>query len=160
MTITLRPATPADVDAIASVWHSAWRDAHLGHVPDALVPERTLANFRSRAPARIAFTTVAVHDEQVVGFVIVSDDELEQLFVASVVRGTGAAVMLIDHAEASIARRFDTAWLAVVAGNARARRFYERQGWRDAGPIAYQAELASGGTLIVPSRRYEKGLCP
>ncbi len=158
MTITLRPATSTDVDAVASIWHSAWRDAHLGHVPDGLLPERTLANFRSRTPARIAFTTLSVRDEQTVGFVIVSDDELEQLFVASAARGTGAAAMLIDHAEALIARRFDTAWLAVVAGNARARRFYERQGWHDAGPIAYQAELSSGGSLIVPSRRYEKRL--
>lgn len=154
--ITLRFATLADVEAIAGVWHDAWRDGHVGHVPDALLPERTLDNFRQRTPARLALTTVALRDEQVIGFATVSDDELEQLFVAAAARGTGAAVQLIDHAETLIARRFQTAWLAVVAGNARARRFYERQGWHDAGGLAYQAELAAGGTLIVPSRRYEK----
>lgn len=54
-----------------------------------------------------------------------------------------------------IARRFDTAWLSVAVGNARARRFYERSGWTDAAPIDYRAEIA-GGTLPVPCRRYEK----
>ena len=56
-----------------------------------------------------------------------------------------------------IAGRFDTAWLAVVAGNARARRFYEKSGWHDAGGFDYPAEI-KGGTIPVPSRRYEKGL--
>jgi GNAT superfamily N-acetyltransferase len=149
--ITLRSATLADVDAIASVRHDAWRDGHAGHVPDRLLPERALDNFRQRTTARIALTTVAVRDARVIGFATASDDELEQLFVATAARG-----VLIDDAETLIARRFHTAWLAVVAGNARARRFYERQGWRDAGPIAHQAELAAGGTRIVPSRGYEK----
>jgi hypothetical protein len=42
-------------------------------------------------------------------------------------------------------------------GNARARRFYQRQGWTDAGPLAYPAEV-SGGTVSVLCRRYEKRL--
>jgi hypothetical protein len=54
----------------------------------------------------------------------------------------------------AIATRFAAGWLAVVAGNARARRFYERNGWRDAGAIDYAAEIR-GGTLPVPCRRYE-----
>jgi hypothetical protein len=46
------------------------------------------------------------------------------------------------------------AWLAVVAGNARARAFYERHGWRDAGPFIYHAETEAGA-FPVPSHRYE-----
>ena len=34
----------------------------------------------------------------------------------------------------------DTAWLAVVPGNARARAFYEKAGWPDEGPFDYAAE--------------------
>jgi ribosomal protein S18 acetylase RimI-like enzyme len=65
--------------------------------------------------------------------------------------------MLLTHAEQTIANRHDRAWLAVVAGNVRARRFYERQGWQDAGPFDYFAEVG-GGTFTVPCHRYEKQL--
>ena len=41
-------------------------------------------------------------------------------------------------------------WLAVVAGNARARRFYERSGWTDEGPFAYLADGPDG--LITVAR--------
>ena len=153
--LTLRPATPDDIEALAALWHRAWRDGHLGHVPEALLPHRQLEDFRRRVPARIPLTTVATMASGVVGFVTVHDDEVEQVYVAQEARGGGVADALLRHAERAIAARFDTAWLAVVSGNARARRFYERNGWRDAGGFDYAAEIA-GGTLPVPSRRYEK----
>jgi ribosomal protein S18 acetylase RimI-like enzyme len=152
---TLRAATAEDVEAIASIWHSGWRDGHLGHVPDGLLPHRQLADFRARVPPRLGMTTVAIIESRVVGFVTVHDDEIEQLYVAAPARGGGAADALLRHGEKMIAARFDLAWLAVVAGNARARRFYARNGWRDAGAFDYPAETASG-TFPVPSRRYEK----
>jgi GNAT superfamily N-acetyltransferase len=153
----LRAAKPDDVEAIATVWHTGWRDGHLGHVPEALVAHRELDEFRRRVPDRLATTTVAVDEGAVVGFVTLHDDEVEQVYVASVARGTGTAAALLAEAERQVARRFDRAWLAVVAGNARARRFYAREGWSDAGPIDYPAEIP-GGTLVVPSQRYEKNL--
>jgi ribosomal protein S18 acetylase RimI-like enzyme len=152
---TLRPANPDDVNAIAEVWHQSWRDGHLGHVPDALLPHRALVHFRERVPPRIPATTVATIGSTVVGFVTVHDDEAEQVYVAASARGGGVANTLLRHAEQVIAERYDTAWLAVVAGNARARRFYERNGWRDAAGFDYGAEIR-GGTIPVPCRRYEK----
>jgi GNAT superfamily N-acetyltransferase len=157
MTISLRAATPDDIDAIASVWHMGWRDGHLGHVPDALLPHRQLIHFRTRVPTRVPDSTVATIASGVVGFVTVRDDEVEQLYVAAAARGGGTADALMRHAEQVIAARFDVGWLAVVAGNARARRFYARNGWRDAGGFDYAAEIP-GGTMLVPSRRYEKRL--
>lgn len=112
---------------------------------------RTLDDFRRRLPERVERTTVAVHDGEVLGFVTIAGDELEELFVADAARGTGTAAALIDHGEHQIARRYNIAWLAVVAGNVRARRFYERQGWVDHGEFAYRAD---GITLTC--RRYEK----
>jgi GNAT superfamily N-acetyltransferase len=153
----LRAAAPDDVDAIAGVWHEAWRDGHLDHVPEALLPERTLDEFRRRVPERIATTIVAEDDLGVVGFVTVEDDELEQLMVTERARGTDTASRLLRAGEQQIARRHPTAWLSVVAGNARARRFYTREGWHDAGPIDYYAET-SQGKMLVPSHRYEKQL--
>ena len=52
----------------------------------------------------------------------------------------------------------DVAWLAVVAGNARARSFYERMGWRDEGGFDYEAAVEDGTTVSVPCRRYVKPL--
>lgn len=56
--------------------------------------------------------------------------------------------------------RWDRAWLAVVAGNTRARRFYERSGWRDVGAFDNTAWTAEGTTIPVPAGRYEKYLAP
>jgi ribosomal protein S18 acetylase RimI-like enzyme len=153
--LTLRAASPDDAETIATVWHSGWRDGHIGHVPDALLPHRHLEDFLRRVPPRLPETTVATIDGEVVGFVTVREDEVEQVYVAATARGTGVAGLLMRHAEKVIAGRFDTAWLSVAVGNARARRFYERSGWSDAAAIDYRAEI-EGGTLPVPCRRYEK----
>ena len=151
----LRAATHEDVEAIASIWHGAWGDGHTGNVPAELHPYRTLEHFLERVPERIAATTVAELAGRVVGFVTLHDDELEQIFVAREARGTGAATRLIRHAETVIGQRYDTAWLAVVAGNDRALAFYTREGWHDAGEIDYAAQIP-GGALRIPTRRYEK----
>ncbi|HJS75454.1 MAG TPA: GNAT family N-acetyltransferase [Vicinamibacteria bacterium] len=157
MTISLRAATPHDLEAIARIWYHGWFDGHLGHVPDALLPYRRLADFRARVPGRIEATTVATEDARVVGFLTVHADEIEQVYVAESARGGGAAGALLEHGERRIAARFDAAWLAVVAGNTRACRFYTRNGWRDAGGIEYPAE-AGRGHIPVAARRYEKRL--
>lgn len=158
--VTLRRAADADIDAIATVWHRGWRDGHLGHVPAALLRHRRLDDFRRRVPVRLGTTTVAVISSRVVGFVVTHVDEIEQLYVDASVRGSGVAAMLLGRGETVIGARFDRAWLAVVAGNTRARRFYERNGWRDAGAFDNPAWTADGVTIPVPARRYEKHLPP
>jgi ribosomal protein S18 acetylase RimI-like enzyme len=106
-------------------------------------------------PSRIPNTTVATLGASIVGFVTLHDDELEQLYVAASARGGGVAVALIRHGERTIGQRHSTAWLAVAVGNARARRFYERQCWSDVAALDYPAETAAG-PIVVPCRRYEK----
>jgi putative acetyltransferase len=138
------------------LWHDGWIDGHRGHVPEGLVAHRDLEDFRARVPGQLGTTTVAVDDDdRITGFVTICDDELEQMYVAAGARGSGVADELIAQAETLIARDHDTAWLAVVSGNGRARRFYERRGWSDGGPFDYAAAVA-GGTFLVPSRRYVK----
>ncbi len=157
MRCDLRPATRDDIEAIADVWHSGWPDGHLGNVPDRLVERRrNRDDFVRLASSRIATTTVAV-SQSVVGFVTIHEDEVEQVYVAADARGSGVGAALLGHAEAVIGERFGVAWLAVVAGNTRARRFYAKQGWRDAGPIEYYAEVHDG-RIAVPCHRYEKQL--
>jgi GNAT superfamily N-acetyltransferase len=159
MSQPLRPATDVDVDAIAAVWHAAWHDAHDAHVPAGLVDDRPLDYFTVRVPGLIDRTTVAEDQSGIVGFVTVDGDELDLLFVAARGRGSGIAGALLAHGEQLIAARFDTAWLEVVTGNARARAFYARQGWRDTGPADRLIETSSG-PAVVPQHRYEKWLRP
>lgn len=151
----LRPARPEDAESIAAVWHAGWADGHLGHTPEALRAHRRLQDFRDRVPPRIAQTTVAMEGTRLLGFVMVDGDEVEQVYVSREARGMGVADLLLAHAERVVGKEADVAWLAVAPGNARARRFYERCGWRDAGALEYAAETADG-TLAVPCRRYEK----
>jgi GNAT superfamily N-acetyltransferase len=92
----------------------------------------------------------------VAGFVMVSRDEVEQVYVSAAHRGSGVAGVLLTEAERQVrAGGHDTAWLAVVAGNARARRFYERSGWVDDGMFNYPAPHEDG-PIPVPCHRYVK----
>ena len=142
--IVLRAAVAGDAPAISRIWHAGWPDGHLGNVPDALLAFRDEASFGRRAAERIADTTVAAVDSEVVGFTMVVADELEQIYVATAHRGLGVADALIIDAERRIgAAGHDRAWLAVVPGNARARHFYERRGWTDEGRCEYPAETGT-----------------
>jgi GNAT superfamily N-acetyltransferase len=154
--VTLRPAQAEDARDVAEIWHRGWQDGHLGLVPQVLVEVRTEASFARRASDRISDTTVATVDGAVAGFVMVVGDEVEQVYVADTHRGTGVAKLLLGEAERQVeANGHGKAWLAVVAGNARARAFYERSGWLDDGDFDYAA-ASEDGPIVVPCRRYTK----
>jgi dihydrofolate reductase/ribosomal protein S18 acetylase RimI-like enzyme len=142
-------------EAVARMWHDAWHDGHDGHVPEALLPHRDPAYFARQARALADSTLVAVEAREVLGMVIVHDDEVVQLAVAASARRRGVGGALLAAAEARIAEQHATAWLAVVPGNTRARRFYEGLGWRDEGPMTYQAP-ASPEPVPVLVHRYTK----
>jgi ribosomal protein S18 acetylase RimI-like enzyme len=153
----VRRATADDARVVADIWRDGWADGHLGNVPEALVAIRTPESFKTRAAERIGDTTVAVAgNDEVAGFIMVVGDEVEQVYVSANHRGTGVAALLLTEAERQVAAAgHDRAWLAVVAGNARARRFYERSGWTDEGPFDYPAEDA-GRKIPVRPHRYVK----
>jgi GNAT superfamily N-acetyltransferase len=143
---------------VAEIWRAGWREAHIGRVPGELVAVRTAESFCTRAAESVARTTVAMVGAQLAGFVMIGGDEIEQLYVGARHRGIGVADALLGHAERAIgAAGHRVAWLAVVPGNARARRFYARMGWADEGPFEH---LAPGpdGPIRVPAHRYVKRL--
>ncbi|MDX8035895.1 GNAT family N-acetyltransferase [Lentzea sp. BCCO 10_0856] len=155
----LRPATPEDAPAVARIWYPGWCDAHLGNVPQQLVDLRQEETFESRALEHVEHTTVAIVNGEVAGFVMVLGDEVEQVYVSAAHRGSGVASALLAAAEQRVASNGrSVAWLAVVAGNVRARRFYERQGWTDEGLFDHQAPHPDG-PVPVPAHRYTKP-CP
>jgi ribosomal protein S18 acetylase RimI-like enzyme len=157
----LRPATADDVNAIADLFHEGWHDVHPGRVPDGLTERRTPQAFHERVAARVAETdetTVAEVDGTVAGFVMVSADEAEQVYVDRRFRGTGVAPILLTEAEHQIAAGgHDEAWLAVVRGNERAQAFYAKQGWVDEGDLDYPVS-ALGEDFISPCRKFTKRL--
>ena len=153
----IRAAVDADMSAVADLWHEGWHTGHAGHVPDGLTAARSLEAFHERTPARVGDTTVLVGSSgRLLGFVMVAGDEVEQVFVGAAERGTGVADVLLAEAERQVAAGgHSRAWLAVVEGNARARRFYEKSGWVDEGDLPYEV-TAGGETFVSPCRRYVK----
>lgn len=154
----LRRATPEDAQAVARIWYPGWCEGHLGNVPQQLVDARPEATFEPRALEHVQHTTVATVDGEVAGFVVVVGNEVEQVYVSAGHRGSGVAQALLAAAEQEVAANgHSSAWLAVVAGNARARRFYERQGWTDEGLFDHQAPHPDG-PIPVPAHRYTKAV--
>lgn len=154
--VLFRLARPADAPEVARIWLHSWRDGHLGHVPEELAAVRTPESFATRAAERVGDTLVAVVDGAVAGFVMVVAEEVEQVYVAAPHRGTGVAGLLLTEAERLVREGgHRRAWLVAAEGNARARRFYERQGWVDEGRVDHPAQ-GPDGPIPVPCHRYTK----
>ena len=152
--VAIRLADPGDVSGIARIWQQGWADAHLGHVPEALIAARTPESFRERARTRLGDTIVATRAGRVAGFAMTRDDEVDQVYVSDAARGTGLGGRLLDAAErAVIDAGHERAWLAVATGNTAARRFYERRGWIDAGSYVHAAPVP-GGSVGVDCHRF------
>lgn len=148
----LRPAGSADVERLAVLWHEGWGDGHRADAPEALLEDRTLERFRARTVARLDEMTVATVDGALAGFVIVTGDEVEQVYVDRS-RGTSVARTLLREGERRVREQgYAEAWLAVVHGNVRARAFYAREGWTDQGVQDYDVP-ATDPPLVWPTHR-------
>lgn len=154
--VIVRVARAADFTQTARVWRTGWLDGHRDHVSADLLAARGPEYFTDRAAAWTESTLLATQASgNIVGVVIVIADELVQLAVDPRARRQGVGAALLHAAEARVADAHEQAWLAVVAGNTRARAFYEHHGWRDTGELVYQAPSAAG-PVPVPVRRYVK----
>lgn len=156
--MNVRPAEHQDVAALSTIWHEGWHDAHARLMPKELTEIRTLENFRERLPAMLPDTSVAGPSGEPVGFCVLKDDELYQLYVSREARGSGVAQALVADAETRLSEKgVAVAWLACAIGNDRAARFYEKCGWQRAGTWLYRAET-SAGPFEMDVWRYEKRL--
>lgn len=147
MTVIVRPATADDARGIATVHVASWQWAYAGLLPaerlDALSVDDRLAGWaRTLSDEKGDLSTlVAAEGETVVGFVSVGagrDDvggpevaQLYALYLSPDQAGRGTGRRLHDEAVRRLGSDgFAMARLWVLRGNDRARRFYERQGWR------------------------------
>jgi GNAT superfamily N-acetyltransferase len=102
-----------------------------------------LDSFRAKAPIPGLTTPAADADSSELQPTLLAPSDVGDSVTASA-RGSGVAGALLTEGERQIAAGFDTAWLDVVTGNARARAFYARQGWRDTGPAEMPSPPAGG----------------
>jgi ribosomal protein S18 acetylase RimI-like enzyme len=156
--MNVRAADEAEINHLAQVWHEGWQDAHAQLLPAELTRLRTLESFRDRLQAALPNVRVVGLFGAPVGFCILKDNELYQLYVSAQARGSGVAAALMADAESRLAEDgFESAWLACAIGNERAARFYDKSGWRRTRTVVYQAETLNG-TMPLEVWRYEKDL--
>ena len=137
----LRPATAADAEAIAAIVHESdaaaaeWAPA--GWTPPSHEAELEKAHEAVSSPTRRTF--VAETGGQIGGYASLelanpAIAELKRLFVRPEHWGIGIASALLEEAVGTaFAEGYRSMTLFTPAANARARRFYEREGWHAAG---------------------------
>ena len=154
--LTIRNASETELDHLARLWHDTWHESHAPIVPAELTRRRTLDNFRQRLEHALPRIRVTGPAGAPVGFSVIQDGELYQLFVSAEARGTGAAAALIADAETRLRESgIETAWLACAIGNQRAARFYEKSGWSRVGTMVNRLVTPEGEYLLEVGR-YEK----
>jgi GNAT superfamily N-acetyltransferase len=133
----IREAQPEEAQLLADVQEKA-SVAALGHIfPPELFPYPRQA-IRERWVDAIADsgrrTLIAVSEDEPLGAACVRAEWLDGLYVVPEQWGTGLAVDLHDRA-LELVRELESerCHLWVLEANTRARRFYERHGWRENG---------------------------
>jgi ribosomal protein S18 acetylase RimI-like enzyme len=122
---SVRKASPADLMAVADVWH---RGAASMNLEDWPVPSHENLLQRARESFSGPWSLwVAVHEEAVVGMLALkrSEQVLDQLFIVPEAQGMGVGPALLDVARQQMPRGFT---LHTPSTNHRGARFYERQG--------------------------------
>jgi pyridoxine 4-dehydrogenase len=141
----IRPATPEDAGAIASVHVRAWQAAYQGLMPqdylDRLDVGARTATWREILAAPSDVFVAEAADRTILGFIGLSPSrdgdrdpaatgELQAIYLAPEAWGRGTGRQLMATAIARLASRgFSRAALWVLETNVRARRFYEAAGW-------------------------------
>lgn len=129
----LRTATPADVEAIMEVQQEGSIRALSGIFPQDEFPfprAELTARWAEEIDDPSVRVLVILQDGQITGYVALKADQLLHFGTATRTWGTGLAAAA--HAEI-VELLGGTGRLWVLAGNLRARRFYEKMGWRATG---------------------------
>jgi GNAT superfamily N-acetyltransferase len=125
--IALELATPADAPPIAAIVNR-WIDA-TDWVPRVDSPGVVEAHLREEVLARQT-CWVAVHGGPICGFLALDAEDclVTSLYLSPAVRGGGVGKALLDQAKAECPQGLGL-WTFVA--NTGARRFYEREGFRE-----------------------------
>jgi GNAT superfamily N-acetyltransferase len=146
-TLSIRRAAPDDATALARVHVDSWRAAYRGLVPDSRLDgldyERRATRFRERLLDKGPSETYVIErDGEIFGFVTLGacrDPDVEPervgeiwgIYLAQQHWRQGTGTLLCRFAEQVLASRgYGEIKLWVLAGNSRARRFYEAMGFK------------------------------
>ncbi|WP_192181774.1 GNAT family N-acetyltransferase [Mesorhizobium amorphae] len=121
--VTLRPATGSDAAAIARLMRAAL--GSFDWMPVIHTPDEDLAFIRDIVLPR-QLVTVAEAGTGIAGFIAVSGDWVEQLYLDPAWTGQGIGSRLLIDATAAM----PVVKLHCFQSNTGARRFYERHGFR------------------------------
>jgi len=165
MTVDIRDATPADAESVARVHVDSWRAAYATLLPPAVldglsVAQRTRIWRRVLDPSSGDRVVVAEREGRVVGFahvgaahdadVALPTGQLRTLYLEPACWGQGIGRRVHDAGlDRLAAAGSDRALLWMLSTNARAARFYGRQGWERDGRIRVQQ---FGGAVVIDHR--------
>ncbi len=165
----VRAALPADSLAVARVHVRSWQSAYRGLIAqeylDSLTPEVWAGRYTfGRIGLQLPSTLVAVDGSAVRGLAttglcrdtdVSNFGELMAIYVDPAHMRTGTGRLLIAAARERLRRvGVAEALLWVLDGNVRARRFYERDGWRSDGT----RRTSTYGNVPVEEVRYRRTL--
>jgi ribosomal protein S18 acetylase RimI-like enzyme len=168
MAVVLRPASPLDALDAARVHVRSWQSGYRGILPDdyldAQRPEDRAARytFADPDPSKPA-TIVALDDSVLCGFVTTGPahertagaGHLMALYVDPARWGRGIGRALLDEGRRQLSMRgYREAVLWVLAGNHRAERCYQADGWSWDG----REEQEEIWGICVTERRYRRAL--
>jgi chorismate mutase/ribosomal protein S18 acetylase RimI-like enzyme len=122
--LLLRPATPADLPAIADLYLSV-RESSVPAMPPQIHTVDEVHTYVGGWDLGKRDVWVAELDGRAVAFMVVENDWLNSLYVLREAAGQGVGTALLDVAKGL---RPDGFCLWVFESNAGARRFYERHG--------------------------------
>lgn len=158
MSLPPRQVTNADIQPLAELWWAGWHEAHAVHVPNSLVSQRTLKSFRTRLQSMGDSLRTAGPVGAPDGFCAISNQELDQLYVAPSARGTGLAGRLLQDGETRLIKEgVKRAHLHCLPQNTTAARFYANHGWRETGLFRDIVHGDNGG-FALDVIRFEKDL--
>lgn len=146
--LEVRPARQSDIDSVAELHVSSWREAYVGILPQPYLDALSVDSRRSMWHRiyletdwpRQGVLVVSEHSAKTSGFAHLAasrdDDadagvgEVTAIYLRSEAWGRGVGTALITAAVDTMTRAgYASATLWVLDSNARARRFYERNGW-------------------------------
>jgi GNAT superfamily N-acetyltransferase len=166
---SVRKAVPADARDVARVHVRSWQWAYRGLIAqsylDSLEPEAWATRYTfGRMGFQLPSTQVAVDGSTVCGLVttgLCRDDDVSNvgevlaIYVDPAYVRTGVGRLLMTAARDRLRRvGIAAAALWVLDANVRARRFYERDGWRFDGA----QRTSTYGDVAVTELRYRCGL--
>ena len=125
--MNIRPAVRNDAEAMGRMH---WLSANTAYGRNDPLERRLAAAQRVFDEEETRPFLAEDDDGAVVGVLTVGGDELYAIYVHPDHWGTGVGQALLEHAEAELAKTCAAASLTCTVGNVRARRFYERNGWR------------------------------